>query len=103
MIYSFPFSKLQIVSFTNFNGNPAFRYFSLILFNSLLESDAICLARCRSPELGLRLYQTRIFELQCTGNFVDLLKTCVVISPFYLTSSVSKNVVRLTSNLVFIF
>ena len=48
MISSFPLSKFQIVSFINFNGNPTFRYFFLILFNSVLKSDAIRLARCSS-------------------------------------------------------
>ena len=72
IISSFPLSELQIVSFINFNGNPAFRYFCLIFFNSLLKSDAIRLARCSSPVIALRLYLTGIYELQCTGKFVDL-------------------------------
>ena len=100
---SFPLSKLQIASFINFNGNPAFRYFCLILCNSLLKSDAVRLARCSSQVIALRLYLTGIFELQCTGNFVDLLKTCFVISPFSLTNSVSSNFVVLASNTSFIF
>ena len=103
IISSFPLSKLQIVSFINFNGNPAFQYFCLILFNSLLKSDAIRFARCSSPVMALHLYLTRIFDLQCTGNFVDLLKTYIVISLFSLTNSVSRNFAGLTSNISFIF
>ena len=103
IISSCPLSKLQIVSFISFNGNQALRYFCLILFNSLLKSDAIYLAPCSSPVIALGLYLTGIFEHQCTGNFVHLLKTCVVISPFSLTNSVSRNFVVLTSNVSFIF
>ena len=69
MISSFPLSKLQIVSIINFNGDPGFRYFCLILFNSLLNTDAVRLARCSSPVIVLCFYLTGIFELQCTGNF----------------------------------
>ena len=36
-ISSSPLSKLQIDSFINFNGNKAFRYFCLILFNSFFK------------------------------------------------------------------
>ena len=53
MISSFPLSKLQIVSIINFNGDPGFRYFCLILFNSLLNTDAVRLARCSSPVIVL--------------------------------------------------
>ena len=56
-----------------------------------------------SPVIALRLYVTGIFELQRTRNFVDLLKTCVVISPFSLTNSVSRNFVGITSNGVLFF
>ena len=103
IISSFSLSKLQIVSFINFNGNPAFQYFCLTLFNSLLKYDSIRLARCSSPLIALRLYPTGIFELQCTDNFVDLLKTCVGISRFSLANSVSRNFVGLTSNVSLIF
>ena len=82
-ISSFPSSKLKVVLFINFKGKPAFRCFCLILFNSLLKSDAIRLARCSPQMITLGLYLTGIFELQCTGNFTDLLKSCVVMSPFF--------------------
>ena len=91
IIFSFPLSKLQFVSFINFNENSAFQYFCLILFNSLLKSGAICLAQFSSPVIALHLYLTGIFELQYTVNFVDLLKTCIVISLISLTNSVSGN------------
>ena len=77
IISSFPSSKLQIISFINFNGNPAFQYFCLIQFNSSLKPDAIRLARCSSPVIALRLYLTGIFELQCTGIFVS--QVCTVL------------------------
>ena len=93
IISSFPLSKIEIVLFINFNGDPALRYFCHVLFSSLLKSDGIRLARCSSP-IALRLYLTGIFELQCTDNFVVLLKTCIVIPPFSLDNSVSMNFVK---------
>ena len=56
IICSFPLLKLQVVSFINFNENPAFRYFCLIFFNFLLKSGAIRLARFNSPVIALHLY-----------------------------------------------
>ena len=103
IISSYPLSKLQIVWFVNFNGHPAFRYFCLILSNCFLKSDTICLAQCSSLVIALRLYPTGIFELQCTSNFVELLKTCLVISAFSLTNYASRNFFGLTSNISFIF
>ena len=80
--------------YKQYSGNWRFRTHS---FNSLLKSDAIRLARCGSSVIALRLYLTETFELQCRGNFVDLLKTCAVVFPFSLTNSVSRNFVGLTS------
>ena len=100
--FFFLFKIKNCFSYT-FSGNPAFWYFCLILFNSLLKSDVICLARCSSSLIALRLYLTEIFALQCTGNFVDLLKTGVVISPFSLTDYASRNFAGLTSNVSLIF
>ena len=102
-ISSFSLSKLKMVSFINFNGNLVFRYFCLIPFYSLLKSDAILLARCSSPVVVLWLYLTRILKILCTGNFVDLLKTCVVISMFSLSNFVSRNFVGSISDVSFIF
>ena len=62
IISSFRFSKLQIASFISFNRNPAFRYFCLILSNSLLKSDAILLVRCCFTVIALRLYLQEVLN-----------------------------------------